>query len=247
MSPFNPLLHLFGSGATAYLLASQIRDAKTRPNVLAGFYFAESGSVPFLTKLRDRAQVEGDTWLADQLTHHVNDERRHGQVFANALKQHGKEPITPQASANKGSQQEKSPFMEAYFRGYAATDLQPENISWQTFLGSTHILEADACQDFRNLSRALTGVADMAQVRAGILSVATDEDRHASYLKTAMQRRYGYLVTESLITEWRSRKTDALLAAVGRYLQPDRPMQTLTRDRQTQPATTSPRSPAIAA
>jgi hypothetical protein len=46
-------MHLAGSGAVAYYFAAQIRDIKTRPNVLAGFQLAESGSVPFLTKLGD--------------------------------------------------------------------------------------------------------------------------------------------------------------------------------------------------
>lgn len=234
MNPFTPILHLFGSGATAYLLASQVRDAQTRPNVLAGFYFAESGSVPYLTKLRDRAQSEGDTWLADQLTRHANDERRHGQIFANALKQLGKEPLSPESmtsSAESDQKERKSPFFDAYYRDYTQADLKPDAIDWSMFLSSTHILEADACGDFRRMAQALDGVPEMANIQAGILSVSADEQRHASYLKEAMQRRYGYLATESLISQWRSRKVDALMAMVGNLIERRGAMRTLVQDR----------------
>ena len=61
------LLHLAGSGAVAFISARSLRDLKTRPNVLAGFHLAESGSVPFLQALRDRAQSEGNSWLAERL------------------------------------------------------------------------------------------------------------------------------------------------------------------------------------
>lgn len=241
MNPLTPFIQLIGSGATAYLLSSQIRDARTRPNVLAGFYFAESGSVPFLTKLRDRAQAEGDTWLAEQLTRHANDERRHGQIFANALKQLGKEPISPEAmkaTAESDQEAERSPFFAAYYRDYAQADLQPEVIDWAVFLGSTHILEADACGDFRRMAQALTGVAEMDKIQAGILSVSEDEQRHASYLKEAMQRRYGYLATETLISEWRSRKVDALMAMVSGMIQRRGAMRTLAQDRTEQDGVT---------
>jgi hypothetical protein len=33
-----------------------------------------------LIKLRDCSQAEGEPWLAEQLTRHVNDERRHSQI-----------------------------------------------------------------------------------------------------------------------------------------------------------------------
>ncbi|MGD1942638.1 MAG: ferritin-like domain-containing protein [Leptolyngbyaceae cyanobacterium] len=236
MNPLTPLLHLVGSGITAYLLANQIRDAQTRPNVLAGFYFAESGSVPFLTKLRDRAQAEGDLWLAEQLTQHANDERRHGQIFANALKQLGKEAITPEntadaATVNADKKEQKSPFFDAYYRDYSQAELKPDVIDWRVFLGSTHILEADACPDFRRMAQALEGVPGMEKIQAGILSVSADEARHAGYLKVAMQRRYGYVATESLINEWRSRKVDALMAMVGNLIERRGAMRTLAQDR----------------
>jgi len=238
MNPLTPLLQIIGSSATAYLLSSQIRDAKTRPNVLAGFYFAESGSVPFLTKLRDRAQAEGDTWLTEQLTRHAQDERRHGQIFANALKQLGKEPISPEAmkaaaksDAKSDQEEQRSPFFEAYYRGYSPTDLQPEVIDWPVFLGSTHILEADACGDFHRMAQALSGVAGMEKIQAGILSVSEDEQRHATYLQEAMLRRYGYFGTESLVSKWRSRKVDALMAMVGGMIERRGEMRTLAQDR----------------
>jgi len=234
MNPLTSILQLVGSGATAYLLSSQIRDEKTRPNVLAGFYFAESGSVPFLTKLRDRAQAEGDTWLADQLTRHANDERRHGQIFANALKQIGKEPMSPeklQAAAKADKPENRSPFFDAFYRGYRQDDLKAEVIDWRVFLGSTHILEYDACPDFRRMAQALDGVPGMEKMQAGILSVSNDEERHASYLKEAMQRRYGYLATESLISEWRSRKVDALVATVSNLIERRGEMRTMAQDR----------------
>jgi rubrerythrin len=218
----------------AYVLSSQIRDPKTRPNVLAGFYFAESGAVPFLTQLGDRAQAEGDSWLADHLARHANDERRHGQIFANALKQLGKEPLSleaMQASTDTQDQKSKSPFFDAFYRGYTQADLKAEVIDWRVFLGSTHILEVDACPDFRRMANALDGVPGMEKTRMAILSVANDEERHAGYLKEAMQRRYGFVATESLINEWRSRKVDALMAMVGGLLERQGQMRTMAQDR----------------
>lgn len=244
MNPLNSILHFVGAGATAYLLANQVRDAQKCPNVLAGFYFAESGSVPFLTKLRDRAQAEGEVWLAEKLTRHANDERRHGQIFANALKQLGKEPITPeamQASGQADQKEQRSPFFDAYYRDYTPANLKAEVIGWDVFLGSTYILEADAHGDFRRMAQALENVPGMEKIQAGILSVSEDEHRHASYLKEAMQRRYGYFPTESLINEWRSRKVDALMAMIGGLIERRGAMRTLAQDR-----TETPASPSIA-
>ena len=84
MNFLTQVLHLAGSGAFAYYSAAQIRDSKTRPNILAGFQLAESGSVPFLSALSDRASAEGDTWLAEKLAKHASDETRHGKIFAHA-------------------------------------------------------------------------------------------------------------------------------------------------------------------
>jgi len=235
MTPFTPILHLVGSGAMAYLMASQIRDPKTRPNVLAGFQMAESGAVPMLTKLRDRAEAEGDSWLTEKLAIHANDERRHGQIFANALKQINKEVIDVKAMREKaeqeGNTERRGPFMEAYYKGYSRADLNPECIEWPVFFASTHILEADACRDFHHMAQALRDVPAMDSIRAGIESVARDEDRHAAYLKEAMVRRYGYAATTAMIDEWRSRKVDALMAMVGSLIQKGGEMSTLAQDR----------------
>ncbi|MGB3614177.1 MAG: ferritin-like domain-containing protein [Elainellaceae cyanobacterium] len=239
MNPLTPVLHLIGSGAAAYLMASQIRDAKTRPNVLAGFQMAESGAVPMLTKLRDRAQSEGDDWLTEKLTIHANDERRHGQIFANALKQLNKEIVDVKAMAEKaekeGNTEQRGPFLDAFFKGYSREDLKPERIDWPVFFASAHILEADAHKDFHNMAQALRGLPDMDNIRAGIESVAKDEARHAAYLKEAMVRRYGYATTTALIDEWRSRKVDALMAMVGNMIQKGGEMRSLAQDRTQEP------------
>lgn len=132
MNLFTYALHLLGSGATAYISARQIRDPLTRPNVLAGFQLAESGSVPFLEALRDRAAAEGDDWLAEKLARHATDERRHGQIFAQALKHLNKQVIDfkklAEQSPERKPEERRSPFFAAYFDGYAPTDLKPENI-----------------------------------------------------------------------------------------------------------------------
>lgn len=234
MNPLTSVLHVFGSGAMSYLLANQLRDAKTRPNVLAGFQLAESGAVPMLTALRDRAAAEGEQWLAEKLTQHANDERRHGQIFANALKRLDKEVIDVKSLAqpsDAASRKQKSPFLDAYYRGYTQADLKPDVIEWRVFLASTYILEADACKDFHRMAQVLTGVPEMEATQAGIVSVAEDEARHASYLRDAMVRRYGFFATEALIDEWRSRKVDALMAAVWNLIEQGGEMRTMTQDR----------------
>jgi rubrerythrin len=239
MNPLMLILKTVSAGANAYLLSSQIRDVKTCPNVLAGFYLAESGSVPFLTQLRDRAAAEGEVWLAEKLTHHASDERRHGQIFANALKQLNKETIDFNAQAstdNTTAKERKSPFFETYYRGYAQTDLKPDVIEWPVFLGSTYVLEADACRDFQCMAQALEGVPNMEKIQAGILSVAADEERHASYLKEAILNRYGYFKVESMIDEWRTRKVDAILAMVWSTIEQGGKMRTITQDLKTDPA-----------
>ena len=235
MNPFTPVLHLVGSGAMAYLLSNQIRDAKTRPNVLAGFQLAEAGAVPMLTKLRDRAEAEGDPWLTERLTRHANDERRHGQIFANALKQINKEVIDIKAMREKaekeGKREQRGPFLEAFYKGYGPEDLKAENIEWPVFFASTHILEADACKDFYRMAQALRHMPEMDSIRAGIESISKDEERHAAYLKEAMVRRYGYSMAVSLIDEWRDRKVSALMAMVGDLIQKGGETRTLAQDR----------------
>lgn len=154
------ILNTIGSGATAYILASRLRDPQTRPNTLAGFQMAESGAVPFLTKLAARATAEGDTWLAEKLTIHAADEQRHGQIFAHGLKQLGKEVKTAaemkQQSENKSNQaKNSSPFFSKFYRGYEPEALKAENIDWLVFMASTYILEFDASKDFARMATAL--------------------------------------------------------------------------------------------
>lgn len=119
MNFFTNILHVLGSGATAYILANRLRDRATRANTLAGFQLAESGSVPFLTTLSERAATEGDTWLAEKLAIHAADEKRHGQIFAHGLKQMGKQVMdTEELKQQKTSQTEAekpSPFFLTTF------------------------------------------------------------------------------------------------------------------------------------
>src|SRR4028118_801815 len=137
------ILHLVGSSAVAYYSASNLRDPKTRPNVLAGFQLAESGSVPFLKTLSERAASEGDTWLAEKLARHATDEQRHGQIFAHALKQLNKQVIDfknlPKTTEDgKPKERQRSPFFEAYFQGYPQESLKPQQIDWIVFFASTY-------------------------------------------------------------------------------------------------------------
>src|SRR4028119_186276 len=219
------LLHLVGSSAVAYISASNLRDPKTRPNVLAGFQLAESGSVPFLQALSERAASEGDTWLAEKLVRHASDEERHGQIFAHGLKQLNKQvidfkslPKTPEGS--KSDERRRSPFFEAYFEGYSQEDLKPQNVDWIVFMASTYILELDASKDFARMANVLPeDELTSRNLKKGILSVAQDETRHAAYLREAMERRLPADTVERLIDEWRTRKVNALLAMVTNMIQ----------------------------
>ncbi|RKH74865.1 ferritin-like domain-containing protein, partial [Corallococcus praedator] len=122
------VLHLAGSGAVAYITARNIRDPQTRPNMLAGFQLAESGSVPMLQALSQRAAEEGDLWLSERLYRHAQDEKRHGQIFAHALKQLDKQVVDFTKLPKKtGEQPQRSPFFDAYFEGYTSAELKPQN------------------------------------------------------------------------------------------------------------------------
>ncbi len=226
MSLLTSILNTIGSGATAYILASRLRDPKTRPNTLAGFQLAESGAVPFLTKLAARAATEGDTWLAEKLTIHAADEKRHGQIFAHGLKQLGKEVITfeerKKDSDKKQSDKKKnsSPFFANFYRGYEPASLKAEEIDWLVFMASTYILELDASKDFARMATALPeDDAQSRNLQQSILSVAKDETRHAAYLYEAMQRRLSQTEVDILVAEWRQRKIDAMFAMVNDMIQ----------------------------
>ncbi|MBD2431810.1 MULTISPECIES: hypothetical protein [Fischerella] len=229
------VMHLVGSGAVAYYSAAQIRDSKTRPNVLAGFQLAESGSVPFLTKLSDRAAAEGDTWLAEKLAKHAADETRHGQIFAHALKQLNKQVIDfkslPQATEENKSQQRRSPFFAAYYDGYTQEQLKPDVIDWDVFMGSTYILELDASKDFARMANVLPDDDPKSRnLKLGMLSIAKDETGHAAYLYEAMMRLMSAAEVQKLVDEWRTRKVNALLAFASNILQGKGQTRSLVQD-----------------
>ena len=237
MNLLNQILHIVGNGASAYILSRNIRDAQSRPNTLAGFQMAESGAVPFLEKLRDRAIAEGDSWLAEKLDRHAADERRHGQIFAQALKRHNKQVIdfkklAEEAEKNKTKKENRSsPFFEAYFKGYTQTDLKAENIDWVVFMGSTYILELDASKDFQRMANALPeDDVILGSVRKGILSVAQDETRHANYLYEALHRRLSPAQAAEVIDQWRTRKIEALWAMVGNFIERNGQSRNLVQD-----------------
>jgi len=219
------VLHLVGSSATAFFLARSIRDPQTRPNTLAGFQLAESGSVPFLTALSERATAEGELWLAEKLARHAADERRHGQMFAQALKQLNKQVIDfkslPKPKAeSKPDQRQQSPFFAAYFDGYSQTDLSPQQIDWTVFIASTYILELDASKDFARMATALpTDQLQSANLQKALLTIAQDETCHAAYLHEALRRRLPASTVTDVVDEWRTRKVNAMLAMVGNLLQ----------------------------
>lgn len=186
---------------------------------------AESGAVPFLQALRDRASAEGETWLAEKLDRHASDEKRHGQIFAHALKQLNKQAIDftqkrdPEPKIdNKTDDSKRSPFFDTYFEGYSKEQLKPENMSWEVFFGSTYILELDASKDFVRMAEALPNDPVSATIKKGILSVAADETGHAAYLREAMERQFGIAKTQELIDEWRTRKVNAMFAAVQNFI-----------------------------
>ncbi|MCU0523223.1 MAG: ferritin-like domain-containing protein [Elainella sp. Prado103] len=236
MNPLTQLLHLVGSGAVAYISARNLRDRQTRPNVLAGFQLAEAGAVPFLSALSERASTEGDDWLAESLARHAQDERRHSQIFAHALKQLNKQVIdfsqVPERdAAGNPDKRRRSPFFEAYYRGFEQTDLAPQTIDWMAFFISTHILELDASKDFARMALTLPD-SDPASsnLKKGLLSIAEDEKRHAAYLLEAAQRRFSYAAVSHQVDEWRSRKVDALIAMVGNLVQQGGESPSLVRD-----------------
>jgi rubrerythrin len=230
------ILHLVGSSAVAYISATNLRDPKTRPNVLAGFQLAESGSVPFLKALSERAASEGDTWLSEKLARHASDEERHGQIFAHGLKQLNKQvidfkslPKTPEGS--KSDERRRSPFFEAYFEGYSQEDMKPQNIDWITFMASTYILELDASKDFARMANVLPEDEPTSRnLKKSMLSVANDEVGHAAYLREAMERRLPADAVERLINEWRTRKVNALLAMVTNLIQKGGKSPSLVQD-----------------
>jgi rubrerythrin len=204
--------------------------------VLAGFQLAESGSVPFLKTLSERAASEGDTWLSEKLARHASDEERHGQIFAHALKQLNKQvidfknlPKTPED--DKSKERRRSPFFEAYFEGYSQEDFSPQKVDWTVFMASTYILELDASKDFTRMANVLPEDEPTSRnLKKGMLSIAQDETGHAAYLREAMERRLSADAVERLIDEWRTRKVNALLAMVTNLIQKGGQSSSLVQD-----------------
>lgn len=235
MDLFTSILNTIGSGATAYILASRLRDPKTRPNTLAGFQLAESGAVPFLTTLADRAFAEGDTWLGDKLTIHAADEKRHGQIFAHGLKQLGKQAKTitdlKQSNQSKEKPTNTSTFFAKYYQDYDPESMKAENIDWLVFMASTYILELDASKDFARMATALPAHEPQSRnLQEGILSIAKDETKHAAYIYQAMKRRLSTTEVEAMITEWRKHKIDAMFASVADIIITGGSSRSLVRD-----------------
>lgn len=235
MNFFTQVLHLVGSGATAFFLARSLRDRQTRPNTLAGFQLAESGAVPFLTALSERAAAEGDPWLAEKLACHAADERRHGQIFAQALKQLNKQVIDfkslPKPKEGKPDQRQQSPFFAAFFDGYSQADLSPQQIDWRVFMASTYTLEVDASKDFARMAKALPDdELQSSNLKKALLSVAKDETGHAAYLYEAMERRLPATAVTEVVDQWRTRKVNAMLAMVGNLIQKNGQTATLVQD-----------------
>lgn len=235
MNFFTQVLHLVGAGASAFITARNMRDPLTRPNTLASLQLAESGSVPYLEALRDRATAEGDTWLAEKLTRHASDERRHGQIFANALKQLNKQVIdfknAPKPAAEKAGKQKRNLFFDTYFEGYSQAELKPEAIDWIAFLASTYILELDASKDFVRMANVLPEDEPVsANLKKGILSVASDETGHAAYLQEALERRLTVGEVDAVIDSWRTRKVNAMLAMVSNFIQKSGKSPSLVQD-----------------
>lgn len=124
----------------------------------------------------------------------------------------------------------RSPFFEAYYQGYRFEQLRPEQIDWLVFFASTHILELDACRDFVQMARALPDDRASSSLKKGLLSIAQDEQRHAAYLREAMQRQLPYAQVTALVDEWRRRKVDALMAMVRSLLQRGGQFPAMARD-----------------
>ncbi|MBW4646531.1 MAG: ferritin-like domain-containing protein [Goleter apudmare HA4340-LM2] len=231
MNFLTSVMHLVGAGAVAYYSAAQIRDPKTRPNVLASFQLAESGSVLFLSALSERAATEGDTWLAAKLEKHAADETKHGQIFAYALKQVNKQVIAFKSQSETKSKQQRSPFFDAFFAGYTPEQLKPAFIDWDVFMGSTYILELDASKDFARMANVLPEQDPITRnLKMGMLSIAKDETGHAAYLYEAMTRRMSAHQVQKLIDEWRTRKVNAMLAMMGGILQRQGETRSLVQD-----------------
>ena len=172
--------------------------------------------------------------MAERLTIHAADEKRHGQIFAHGLKQLGKQVMSREEIAQKQSkkkQRNSSPFFANFYRGYDPASLKAEKIDWLVFMGSTYILELDASKDFARMATALPDREPKSRsLQQSILSVAKDETRHAAYLYEAMQRRLPQSEVDALVAQWRQRKIDAMFAMVNDMLKTGGSSRSLVKD-----------------
>ncbi|MBW4594595.1 MAG: ferritin-like domain-containing protein [Brasilonema angustatum HA4187-MV1] len=220
MNLLNYTLYLICSGASAYLSARNIRDPLTRRQALAEYQVGESGTVPYLKALSQRATKENNSWLAKNLGSHAADEDRHGKIFGHALKQileqEDKNQIKRLPEVSSVELTPSGTFYTAYLQGYHKKDLTAETIDWMVFLGSLYILELDASKEFVRMANVLPEDDRLsANLKKAIMSVANDEVRHAAYLYEAMGQRLSPSGVEQLIDEWRTRQVKASLATAS--------------------------------
>lgn len=174
--------------------------------------------------------------MAEQLTCHADDERRHAKIFAQALRQLNKQvidfsQIPPRKADGTPDERRRSPFFAAYFESYSQEDLRPAQMDWLVFFASTYILELDASQDFVRMANTLPEQLPRdCSLKQGMLSIAEDETRHASYLREAMARKLPATVVEAAIDTWRTRKVKAMLALVRGLMERGGQMPSLVQD-----------------
>ncbi|MBP5971186.1 ferritin-like domain-containing protein [Brasilonema sp. CT11] len=208
MDFFTNLLRIACSGGAAYFQSRSIRDPMTRLSTLIEAQQVEYGAAYFIEALTKRATLEGDTWLAKNLTLHAMDEMNHGKIFDHALKQLTQEKL----------ERPRNPFYTVYLEGYAQQDLQPETVEWTVFMGSMYVLERDSSREFLHMANAIPEENRcLINLKKGMLKIAEDEKYHAAYLYEGMQRRMGSAV-DKWVDEWRTRQVKAILAITGDFI-----------------------------
>ncbi len=203
------------TGIKAYWM----QDPQLRPHLIASLYLAEAGSAGYLRALSHRARREGDSWLANQLIHHSQDEKHHSTLLLKALHYWDKDPIQL-TKLPATDPRRRTTFYDSYYHGYATSHLHPQSIGWLTFLSSTYVLEADSVGEFRRLASALPA----SDVGCRILSrslhaIANDERRHAQYLLEALSQRQDPPTVAFELEHWRQRKLMATVALVEDFWQ----------------------------
>ncbi|MBD2441187.1 ferritin family protein [Nostoc sp. FACHB-110] len=208
--------YLASSGAVAYYTASQIRDSKTRCNMLTGLYLSETSSIKFLSTLSERANNEGDFWLAEKLKNHAADENKHSKILAHTLRQIDENiDLNNINQYQNDSKENETNLFSAYFIGYSREQLAPHCIDWDIFFASTYIMEFDASKDFARMAKVLPeNDSSIGNLKLGLLSIAEDEKNHAAYLYDAMMRKMNITQVETLVEEWRVRKVNAIFQII---------------------------------